>query len=277
MLSARLSLADFHLCTGHCALHCTYGTGGRYVLSRKKSGFFGRNFLTLHGVRLHNTYMGEIFAQRFREYLTQLPRSREAQAAILGISVSSLQLYLAGKRAPDDKLLDNICSGLKLNMSERGELVRIRDAERATGVTKEYYTSRNAHLGKEGWDRVREGGMRVPVYNLETGDQLVQEDYLSVPGLTDPQAFGCFVPNDSMSPDFRKGDILVFSPELEVRDGSICFVRTHDLVTVRRIFFDGDDMRLVAANPHYPEQRIPRANAIQLWAFHGYYHPDKRR
>ncbi|MEZ6194056.1 MAG: XRE family transcriptional regulator [Phycisphaerales bacterium] len=83
----------------------------------------------------------------------------------------------------------------------------------------------------------------------------VADDYVGCPGLDDPDAFAASVIGESMLPDYREGDIVVFSPAAEVSDGCDCFVRLepdHE-TTFKRVFFDdgGASVRLQPLNPKF--------------------------
>jgi repressor LexA len=85
----------------------------------------------------------------------------------------------------------------------------------------------------------------------------VADDYVRCPDLHDPNAFAVRIIGDSMEPKFRQGDIVVFSPALEVRSGDDCFVRftsPHE-TTFKRVFFEPDNqIRLQPRNDKYPPQ-----------------------
>ncbi len=80
------------------------------------------------------------------------------------------------------------------------------------------------------------------------------DDYVRCPDVDDAQAFAVRVIGDSMEPKFYEGDIVIFSPSLEVRNGDDCFVRLaepHES-TFKRIFFEGNDkIRLQPRNEKY--------------------------
>jgi repressor LexA len=82
----------------------------------------------------------------------------------------------------------------------------------------------------------------------------VAEDYVRCPDLHDPNAFAVRVIGDSMEPRFHEGDIVVFSPAAEVRNGDDCFIRftqPHE-TTFKRVFFEADKkIRLQPRNDHY--------------------------
>lgn len=93
------------------------------------------------------------------------------------------------------------------------------------------------------------------------------DDYVRCPDLDDPHAFAVRVIGDSMEPNFRQGDIVIFSPGAEVRSGDDCFVRfkmPHE-TTFKRVFFEADStVRLQPRNENYAPMVIEgsRVNGI---------------
>lgn len=82
----------------------------------------------------------------------------------------------------------------------------------------------------------------------------VADDYVRCPDLHDPNAFAVRVVGDSMEPRFHEGDIVVFSPSLDVRNGDDCFIRftTPHETTFKRVFFEqGNKIRLQPRNERY--------------------------
>jgi transcriptional regulator with XRE-family HTH domain len=61
----------------------------------------------------------------------------------------------------------------------------------------------------------------------------------SCPEVDDPKAYAARVGDESMTPEFRKGDIVIFSPSLIARTGDDCLVRLKDgRAAFQRIFFE---------------------------------------
>ncbi len=82
----------------------------------------------------------------------------------------------------------------------------------------------------------------------------IADDYVRCPDLHDPNAFAVRVVGDSMEPRFTEGDIVVFSPALEVHNGDDCFVRfaTPHETTFKRVFFESENkIRLQPRNESY--------------------------
>jgi repressor LexA len=99
------------------------------------------------------------------------------------------------------------------------------------------------------------------------------DEYVRCPDLRDADAFACRVVGDSMLPDYREGDIVVFSPAKAVKDGADCFARIepdHES-TFKRVFFEtgagGEELiRLKPLNPAYPERVLEREQVAGLYA-----------
>ena len=101
----------------------------------------------------------------------------------------------------------------------------------------------------------------------------VADEYVRCPDLADADAFAARVVGDSMQPDYREGDIVIFSPARDVRNGSDCFARLapDDETTFKRVFFEtgpeGEELiRLQPMNQAYPPQTLPRERVVGLYA-----------
>lgn len=89
----------------------------------------------------------------------------------------------------------------------------------------------------------------------------VADEYVRCPDVTDVDAFAARVVGDSMMPEYREGDVVVFSPMRDVRDGSDCFVRLERdaETTFKRVYFEGEGrLRLQPLNAKYPARVLER-------------------
>ncbi len=98
----------------------------------------------------------------------------------------------------------------------------------------------------------------------------IADDYVDCPEMNDPDAFAARVVGDSMQPDYKEGDVVVFSPARDLENGCDCFVRIEPdhQTTFKRIFFEGDHqqwVRLVPLNPRYPPRTLPREQVAGLY------------
>jgi repressor LexA len=100
----------------------------------------------------------------------------------------------------------------------------------------------------------------------------VADEYVKCPDIDDPDAFAARVVGDSMMPDYRQGDVIVFSPGKAVKNGSDCFVRLERdaETTFKRIYFesgpDGEELiRLQPINNAYSPKVFPREDVAGLY------------
>jgi SOS-response transcriptional repressor LexA len=94
------------------------------------------------------------------------------------------------------------------------------------------------------------------------------DDYVLAPDLNDPNAFAVRVVGDSMEPEFRQGDIVIFSPAASVQSGCDCFVRFQNPyeATFKRVFFDAkNQIRLQPRNEKYPPQFVKPSRISGLY------------
>lgn len=100
----------------------------------------------------------------------------------------------------------------------------------------------------------------------------VADEYVTLPAddaaASDPQSFASRVVGDSMEPEYYEGDIVVFSPDAPTADGCDCFVRLErdQESTFKRVFFEGDEVRLVPLNPAYETRVVHREQIAGLFA-----------
>lgn len=99
----------------------------------------------------------------------------------------------------------------------------------------------------------------------------VADDYVGCPEVNDKDAFAARVHGDSMTPKYREGDIVIFSPAANPKNGDDCFVRFADgHTTFKRVFFESDDkgtstLRLQPRNERYRPQIVPSEDVAGLY------------
>jgi len=101
----------------------------------------------------------------------------------------------------------------------------------------------------------------------------VADEYVRAPDLDDPDAFAARVVGDSMEPDYREGDVVVFSPARDVRSGMDCFARLDpdNETTFKRVYFEEENggpgrIRLQPLNSAYPPRVLERERVLGLYA-----------
>jgi len=98
----------------------------------------------------------------------------------------------------------------------------------------------------------------------------VADEYITCPDVADPQAFAARVVGDSMEPQYREGEIVIFAPGLPTPSGSDCFVRLmrDNETTFKRIYLedDGRTIRLQPLNPAYAPRAVDREDIGGMYA-----------
>lgn len=122
-------------------------------------------------------------------------------------------------------------------------------------------------------------GMRVPVINKVAAGYptdftdmeypaRVADEYAAVPDLDDAGAFAARVVGESMMPEYREGETIVFSPDAVTQDGCDCFVRLlpDHTTTFKRVYFEADDrLRLQPLNPEFEPKVVHRDEVAGLY------------
>jgi repressor LexA len=148
------------------------------------------------------------------------------------------------------------------NQKLRRIVKKIKDKKGDGGIAA---LLRDADINVEGDKIALSAGRLVPIINKVAAgypaefDDLdypvgIADDYVRCPDLHDPNAFAVRVVGDSMEPRFTEGDIVVFSPALDVRNGDDCFIRftTPHETTFKRVFFESENkIRLQPRNESY--------------------------
>lgn len=99
----------------------------------------------------------------------------------------------------------------------------------------------------------------------------VADEYVACPEVNDEQAFAARVHGDSMTPKYREGEIVIFSPAADPRSGDDCFVRFgNGNTTFKRVFFETDDagrtvIRLQPRNEQYRPQTLAAEEVTGLY------------
>lgn len=101
----------------------------------------------------------------------------------------------------------------------------------------------------------------------------VADQYVAAPEGEDPDLFAARVVGDSMLPEYREGDIVIFSPARQVASGMDCFARLepdHETTFKRVVFETGAGgealIRLQPLNPAYPARVVAREQVAGLYA-----------
>ncbi len=203
------------------------------------------------------------------EQALNLDRGQLIEAACWEATPRLVQQELAAMRQRDER-----AAAIARCLIEKGPNL---DALLESGMLRRFIEDHAANL-----DDPQPLRLRVPVINdVAAGSPreftdldypaAVADDYLACPDLGDADAFAARVIGDSMEPQYREGDVIVFSPAAPTPDGSDCFVRLErdQQTTFKRVFFEGEDDRLIRLQPlngKYEPRVVDREEVAGLYA-----------
>lgn len=205
--------------------------------------------------------------------LVRMARMRAAHASVRREATSARRIAaLLREHGLDAMHRSGELRGLVDRLAPETDVMRAQSVRAATGANVE---------------RVR-AGRRAPLVNKVAAGSAreftdlgyparVADEYVSAPGVEDPDAFAARVVGDSMSPVYVEGDVVVFSPVRATASGSDCFVRLEGGIegggetTFKRVFFeraeDGRELiRLQPLNPAHAARVVGREEVAGMYA-----------
>ena len=130
-------------------------------------------------------------------------------------------------------------------------------------------------------DNIRQlaGGVIVPIINKVAAGYpqvftdldyppSIADEYVRCPDVHDEHAFAARVVGDSMEPEYRENDIVVFSPSAVPRNGNDCFIRFEggEGTTFKRMYQDSEQtIRLQPLNSKYAAITYPLEKITGVW------------
>ena len=110
--------------------------------------------------------------------------------------------------------------------------------------------------------------MELPCPKLE-GNRVIGDSgrIFFAPGLRSSDAFAAYLPDDSMAPDFGRGDLIVFSLTRPPADGDACLVDAgKGRVVFRTVLSVGKGRwRLQPTNPKFEPEVIREGRGVRMW------------
>ncbi len=101
-----------------------------------------------------------------------------------------------------------------------------------------------------------------------------------MPSLQARDSFALYLPDDSMAPEFARGDLVVFSHSRPPADGDACLVEDgQGQILFRTVWaLPGGGWGLKANNPRY-EPLVVKGKGVKLWPAVGHWRKlgEKRR
>ncbi len=202
--------------------------------------------------------MKSSIAQRIKQARCAKNLDQATLAAKIDIATRTLQRWEKGEQVPDSNYLMRIV--------------------KVTGVSAHWLlTGEGEMLPKESTsfpllDTNRYNLVSLPILSSVPAGALTQifhpdssERTITVDNVHDSKAFALEVKGDSMAPRIENGDIIIVSPNQDVRSGDICVVRVNEEDTVKKVKFEGDFIHLIPLNPAYEPMVVRKRDVVLLW------------
>jgi len=225
----------------------------------------------LENGRLKNPPSAAVLARL--ERALKLPEGRLTDAADLQRAPASVRQRLADATKRNGRM-DDLAGWLK-DAARRG--VSLDSLLGSGALTRAIDEVVESSVAPEPAGRA---GVRVPLINRVAAGYpadftdldypaRIAYAYVDAPGVEDPDAFAATVVGSSMLPEYREGDVVIFSPLADVADGCDCFARLepdHES-TFKRVFFEegGRRVRLQPLNPDFPARTLDREQVAGLY------------
>ena len=224
---------------------------------------------------------------RLRQFRESQELSQGEFAVLLGVSTKKISDVERGRTALNEKFMmllhdkfglsiDSLLTGEgALQARQTGPKVDPTEMRELLHNVRSLLETREMLDVAENAPEYRAAGhaRRIPLFKIEgdarnaydgNGTPRGSTEFAACPdSVADPLAFAARLIDDSMFPEFREGDILIFSTSDEIRTGDFAWVHTGTRSTFRQVFLEdeGSTLRLAPVNREYPEIRADRTRA----------------
>lgn len=184
-------------------------------------------------------------------------------AGKVGVAARTLQRWEKGEQVPDGLALTRLAKATNVQPSWllTGEGEMYPQPERPSNVYPLSATSRRkVQLSELPLISAVPAGKVATLFHPDYVD-----DYVTVADIKDPQAFALKVKGQSMSPRIEDGDVVVVSPQSEVRNGDICVVRVDGEDTLKKIKMEGNYIHLIPLNPDFEPVTAKKKDVNFAW------------
>ena len=207
--------------------------------------------------------MKTTIGNRIKEARESKELDQATLAAKIGVVARTLQRWEKGDQVPDGVSITKIAKATHVhsNWLLTGEGEKYAVAARPGNVYP---------LPEAGRKRVKL--VELPLISAVPAGKVATlfhpdyvDDYVTVDGVKDPQAFALKVKGNSMAPRIEDGDVVVVSPQEEVRNGDICVVRVDGEDTLKRVKFEGNYIHLIPLNPEFEPATVKKKDVDFVW------------
>lgn len=181
----------------------------------------------------------------------------------IGVATRTLQRWEKGEQVPDGVSITRIAKATQVHptwlLTGEGEMYQVNTRpENVYPLTPSF--RRKVKLVDLPLISAVPAGKVATIFHPDYVD-----NYVTVDDVKDPGAFALKVKGNSMSPRIEDGDIVIVSPQAEVRNGDICVVRVNDEDTLKKVKFEGNYVHLIPLNPDFDPMTAKKKEVNFVW------------
>ena len=195
-----------------------------------------------------------IFGSNLRRFRNRKGLTQEGLAALSGCGQGYISSLEGGDFSPSMSILEKLAAALEISPAE------LLMAE-ADGAARGFRGEGLAIINERSRDEISAPTLES---GKATGDS---KRVFCAPGLRPSDAFAAYLPDDSMAPEFSKGDLVVFSLTREPADGDACLVDTgKGQVLLRTVLaLPGGKWRLQPSSAKFAPTIIKAGRRVRMW------------
>lgn len=202
------------------------------------------------------------FSDRLNNLVIESGLKKGKVADDVGVSPQTLSNWLAGKYMPSDEELERLAKLFSVSESFlRGKTENPNDQKSNATIVPAEPDGR--------WVKVISWASAGAARAFEDLEWQIEEKIWS--STKDPNACAIIIEGNSMEPDFRAGDRVVFNPNSLPRNGEDCLVKTDNGAMYFKRFHEfgknGQSVRLESRNEDYEDIILQKENLVYAYPF----------
>jgi len=206
--------------------------------------------------------MKSSFGERLRSARENKEMDQTSLADKIGVVTRTLQRWEKGEQVPDGIAITKIAKATNVQptwlLTGDGEMYV--SPSRPENVYTLATQRRNMRLSELPLISSVPAGKVATMFHPDYVD-----NYVTVDDVKDPGAFALKVKGNSMAPRIEDGDIVVVSPQAEVRSGDVCVVRVNEEDTLKKVKFEGNYLHLIPLNPEFDPVTVKKKDVNFVW------------
>jgi len=208
--------------------------------------------------------MKTTIGDRIRTARETVEMDQAALSAKVDVASRTLQRWEKGLQVPDSNYLLRLAKylGVRPEWLLMGEGAMIASPQSPSKIIP---FQKNSYLNKVAL-------VEIPVLSSVPAGKTAAmfhpdyvDHYITVDNIKDQNAFALVVKGKSMSPKIEDGDIVVVSPQQEVRSGDICVIRVNDEDVLKKVKIEDQYIHLIPLNPNFEPVTVRKRDIAFVW------------